>query len=194
MQVSEEGIPMKPLINYHHIKNYVEKEIQSQLNLTYNRPSLTNTYKGDHQFRLFYVLDKIDYVIDIEIDYEINHKGIMIFGPCDYGPNKLSRRHIRKSIKHIKRCINQQFQVEYYVNNERLGKLILSTNKDLSKNDPNRLFHKIFGHLSLSDLVNDKHPHGYTQIDKFVTTYTYKGKPKTFIKQNNQFIELKKDL
>ena len=101
-------------MKYIRIKNLVEQEIKSKFKLPYSSPEPMNSYRSDKLFRLFYVLEMTCYMIDLEIDEQINRSNLMIFGPQDFGHYDLSIRNIKKGIQQIKEYIHHQFTIKFY--------------------------------------------------------------------------------
>ncbi len=175
-------------MTYDEVKVLTTNLINEELNITYNMPKETNYFHHDTWFRLFFVFAEIDYMIDIEIDKSINHSGIMVFGPQDYGPFDLHPKYIKKAIKFIKKKIQNEFRISYFEDSVQLGLRIIDSVNDFSEQEINQWLNKQFVNGSFLDLSNDLHPKGYTRINKITTQFTYQGPIKTYIKKGLRFI------
>lgn len=175
-------------MTYNDLKAFTTQLIHDELHISFEMPSMTNYVISENSFRLFFWLNEVDYIIDIEKDQTINVSHLMVFGPKDYGPFDLNLKNIKKVIKYIKQKMKTQFKVDYYEDSIRLGQMIIDSKHDLSELEINQWLNKQFVDGSFSWLANDLHPKGYTRINHITTQFTYKGLKRTYVKKGLRFI------
>lgn len=175
-------------MTYNELKVFTINLIKEELNIAFEMPVITNYYHDDTWFRLFFSFTEIDYIIDIEVDKNINCSNLMVFGPLDYGPFNLHPKNIKKAIKFIKQKIQTEFRIIYFEDSVQLGRMIIDSSTDFSEQDINLWLNKHFVNGSFENISNDLHPKGYTRINKITTQFTFQGPIRTYVKKGLRFI------